>query len=506
MCGIDLLIGRTTTSIGSLEGPFVDKLRRRGPDVLDTISITINSWTVNATSSVLHLRGDYITSQPVSSERFVFLWNGEVYDGIDIPQDKSDTEALFDLFSTLSVYNVFNRVRGEYAFVLVDKFEQTVYFGRDYFGRRSLVFNKTGQTSLRITSIVPRGESFSELPAKGIWWLDLGQEALNPFLIQWSDSGALRRPVPRITRVEQCNAVFPVEEFMEKFKDAVSRRVNCSNSSVKKRIAILFSGGVDSLLVASIAHLVSEASIPIDLLNVAFENQRFAKNNPDMVYYDTVPDRITGLRALDELRALFPARKWNFVRVNIARAEYDQWKEHVLELMRPADTVMDLSIAIALWFAARGRGFAEDDDAFASDARVILVGMGADEQLGGYSRHRSAFEKEGRMALLEEMQMEIDRISERNLGRDDRCISDHSKEARFPFLDEDFVTYLCNLPVEAKCDLSLPRGQGEKRLLRLVLKRLGFSDPVAFLPKRAIQFGAKTAKMLDSQETGTDKI
>lgn len=50
--------------------------------------------------------------------------------------------------------------------------------------------------------------------------------------------------------------------------------------------------------------------------------------------------------------------------------------------------------------------------------------------------------------------MEIKRLWTRNLGRDDRCLSDHGKETRFPFLDEDVVAFLEKIPLELKCDMS----------------------------------------------------
>lgn len=66
--------------------------------------------------------------------------------------------------------------------------------------------------------------------------------------------------------------------------------------------------------------------------------------------------------------------------------------------------------------------------------QIILTGTGADEQLAGYSRHRGRFQEGGLSALIQELEMELNRISSRNLGRDDRVIADHGKEARYSFL------------------------------------------------------------------------
>ncbi len=52
-------------------------------------------------------------------------------------------------------------------------------------------------------------------------------------------------------------------------------------------------------------------------------------------------------------------------------------------------------------------------------------------------------------------------------------MSDHGVAARFPFLDENVVSYLSSLDTEIKCNLNLPRGIGEKLVLRLAAHKLG---------------------------------
>lgn len=89
--------------------------------------------------------------------------------------------------------------------------------------------------------------------------------------------------------------------------------------------------------------------------------------------------------------------------------------------------MLDDSIGCALWFAARGRGwlYGGGEAFYLSQARTLFIGIGADEQLGGYSRHRRQFRSGGWGELLDELDKDIKRLSQRNLGRDDRLPSEH---------------------------------------------------------------------------------
>jgi asparagine synthetase B (glutamine-hydrolysing) len=129
---------------------------------------------------------------------------------------------------------------------------------------------------------------------------------------------------------------------------------------------------------------------------------------------------------------------------------------------------------------------AKNGDKYNTKSRIVILGMGADESLGGYSRYKT-------QNYSDEMQLDFTRLWERNLGRDDRIISDSGREARFPFLDEDILHLLshCNNSNDI-FDFSKPIGIGDKMILRTCARMIGLNS-TSFLAKRAIQFGTRIA-------------
>lgn len=199
---------------------------------------------------------------------------------------------------------------------------------------------------------------------------------------------------------------------------------------------------------------------------------------------------------------------------------------HLADLVHPLQTVLDESLGAALWFAARGIGhvtspMASASTVYTSPARVLLHGSGADELFGGYTRHRNAFTRAmaaaaananatpadlsavGWAALTAELQLDWTRLPARNLARDDRCIADHGRTARAPYVHEAVAQFVHRLAAQQRCTFAggAPVGVGDKLLLRLVAHRLGLRSAAA-LPKRALQFGSRIA---DSRQNGGDR-
>jgi asparagine synthetase B (glutamine-hydrolysing) len=271
------------------------------------------------------------------------------------------------------------------------------------------------------------------------------------------------------------------------------------------RLAILFSGGLDCTVLARLSYELLPLSEPIDLLNVAFQNPRIHKaSDTDAEAFEAAlescPDRITGRASYAELCQVCPGRQWRFVAINVPYTETVEHQERVITLMHPHNTEMDLSIACALYFAARGKGTMcsdvnEESVPYTTTARVLLSGLGADELFAGYTRHATAYNRHGFQGLLDELNLDIGRLGKRNLGRDDRVITNWGKEARFPFLDEKLVSWALAAPVSDKCDFgaavnvesdSSAELESCKKVLRCLAWRLGMCK-VASEKKRAVR-------------------
>eukprot|EP01127_Copromyxa_protea_P021803 TRINITY_DN759_c3_g1_i1.p1 TRINITY_DN759_c3_g1~~TRINITY_DN759_c3_g1_i1.p1 ORF type:complete len:585 (+),score=113.26 TRINITY_DN759_c3_g1_i1:274-2028(+) len=536
---------QTESSVDELISTWSSSLRRRGPDSFQTVQFPIGLGGVDANNAaagvnldkvdvsspffwgagaVLHIRGPVPQAQPLVDQGNFLLFNGEVFGGLEVAEHQNDTLALWNCLlecsAPSSVQETMKRLRGPWAFAFYQKKTSTLYFGRDPVGRRSLLISYK-KNNLALSSVFLDDPYFSwnEVDTHGIYSIQFSETESASGVMQllpWDKSETLPKRDTLPTETLDSKSV-EVQELWKKYSeglyDALFRSVQLrviNRPPFLGSVGILFSGGVDSAVIAAMAGLSLPPDDPIDLINVAFS---LTGND-----YHTSSDRKLARTAWENLCRVQPDRIWNFVEVNIISETLQEWKPHIASVMLPQNTLMDITISAAIWFASRSEGvlnqydptektFHTSEELYKSRAKILLVGHGADEQLGGYGRHLTAWTKGGWNRLQEELEKDIYRIWKRNLGRDDRIISDLGKEARHPFLDEDFIKYVASVPLDFISDYSEARGIGDKKILRLASERLGLSTS-SKAPKKAIQFGTNIAKQFPKTRNtkGTDSF
>ncbi|KAK3639994.1 hypothetical protein LTR56_012168 [Elasticomyces elasticus] len=499
-------------------------LERRGPDSSCSTEFTLSrethsgeSQTVYTTvhSTVLALRGDTAVKQPFGTATGATLcWNGEAWEiAGERPVFDNDTVAVAKLLDGVVtrthsshsngtlisakqaelVAEAMAQISGPYAFVFYDPSNGMLYFGRDFLGRRSLLWRTAGDGELLLSSVAgpmsPGDEHpWTEVEADGLYYVDLaspygcddvyGSVQKVPYRLAELATHIGTRVVPRLslnkdlpssqTRLHSASSA--VNQLEVLLRSSLRRRLEnvpgSKDAIADSNLAVLFSGGLDCTVLARLAHECYPEHKKIDLLNVAFENPRIHKADSDA--YELCPDRITGRASHAELMRVCPERDWVFIAINIPYIETLAHRQRIVDLMYPHDTEMDLSIATALCFAARGTGVVSstvDNHAppftTTTNAKVLLSGLGADELFGGYQRHTTAFNRKGCPGLLDELDLDVSRLGKRNLGRDDRVISNWAREARFPFLDEDVVAWAMAASVDKKCGFGEPQASAE---------------------------------------------
>jgi asparagine synthetase B (glutamine-hydrolysing) len=314
-------------------------ISQRGPDLFDVLKID----NLQFAGAVLHIQGNEITRQPYVDplQKSILLWNGEVFDGLQRIPDGSDTQMISAELSRLTegsthrsiceigevIVETLSRVQGPYAFIYYSPFVQAIFYGRDPFGRRSLmalskriteeereqsIHNHLLLSSVCLEMEIERDYLLEELPVSGIFCMPLNPQ---------SQSLHFPWPASRIKLGRRWDDSFEPkpnsfvsnssEQFLAILKNLLIKRIHCVHSlsgplktvSLENTcsIGVLFSGGIDSVLLAAVLHLALPEEmnhLTIDLLNVTFEGQNSKSNDPS-------PDRLAAIAALGELEVSF---------------------------------------------------------------------------------------------------------------------------------------------------------------------------------------------------------
>ena len=150
-------------------------------------------------------------------------------------------------------------MRGPYALAFYCAAARTLLYCRDPFGRRSLVVKGT-----RVASAAPRddGAGWAEVTTEGVHYVGGCAAWPRSFFdsVGWPPAGKPWREAGPADAAETLGSAL-----------AASVKRRCAGLS---EVAVLFSGGLDSVVLARLAHDALPADATIDLINVAFGERR----------------------------------------------------------------------------------------------------------------------------------------------------------------------------------------------------------------------------------------
>jgi len=484
MCGIVAIF---TAVDGAVPAIDCAPIKARGPDGFAQFEC---SPRCVLSAAVLHMHGSVL--QPIVTPTFVLAYNGEMYmehhddaasDTLVLANRLSDLRTLDDLGS------VIDGVELEGALCVYCAKTQSLYFARDAIGRRSLVMLLDPARRFLIVA----SSAVCDAPA-GAQWTEVDVAAVFKASVV---AGQVQIACLERLGATRLRGALAGMDFSHALDSAVRARLAPNTLDPSSDVGILFSGGVDCVALAALAHGCVGSGRRIHLLNASFYAH-------DQDQANATADRINARDAYEELDDVLGAQTFALVCVDVSADEVARHRKRLIALMAPKATVMDFNLACVLYFAARA--------AVALGLRCLLSGAGADELLGGvrllnvfcyeftphsqYGRHGTALQRGGTDAWRAELDMDMARLWTRNLGRDDRVTSAHGVELRLPFLDARVAQAVRALP---------PRLEGgkNKAVLRGMVAALGLTRAAA-RGKKAAQFGSGIAKLTGGN--GTDDV
>lgn len=444
-------------------------------------------------SSVLSLREPFTKQSVEVGDRYILQFNGELYNKEIEHNDTSFVASLLES-DQMTVLDIVSLLEGEFAYTVYDMHERKLYFGRDDIGKRSLSYRLDPTTGeVYVASVTGRQEGFTNCLAGTIYNYDVKNKTLS----HQAQSILNRQVSPKVVE-DGAEFQETIHLLYRQLNSAIAKRVNSIHPVHLENspIAVLFSGGLDcSVIAAMICQQLSSQTSKraVELLNVSFENHRTG-----LLPQDT-SDRKLAIKSARTLKELYPDVDIRLVEVDVPYETYLEYRPKIIDLMHPKNTEMDLSISIAFHFASKGSGYIDCGNAqrqkYQRQGIVLFSGLGADELYGGYYK----FSRKSTGELVEELTSEINNIHDRNLNRDDKVIAANGVEVRYPFLDKFVINFsMQQIPINWKIN-------------KLILRRLALDilklNSICEEPKRAIQFGSKSAKMTkEGNKRGTDAL
>jgi len=385
--------------------------------------------------------------QPVQGDGFTVVFEGRTFPSPNLPDLPEVNEIVEKLASNplRNASSIIEKLVGSYVFAVAES--KRVIVGRDVFGATPLYYGEN-DTLCAVAS-----------ERKALWKLELEDaRSFPPGQLAVMDAQGFSFRTVKMLRM-------PPRENLDMETAARALQLLLLGSTRKRvsdieAVAVAFSGGVDSSVVAVLAENVG---LDVQLVSVGLEGQR------EVLFAEEAAEAL-GL----------PLHLQTYT-----VSELDETLAKVLWLIEEPH-VINACIAVPFFWLA--------ETAEKLGYPVLLAGQGADELFGGYQRYLTEYGKSGAEAVEQKMFHDIENAYRANFQRDNQVCSYHGVELRIPFIDCDVVDFSLRLPLRLK--INSVEDRLRKRVLRRVARNLEIPSFLADKPKKAIQYTTGVTKAL----------
>lgn len=223
---------------------------------------------------------------------------------------------------------------------------------------------------------------------------------------------------------------------------------------LEDRVAVSFSGGLDSTVIAQVA----KQDVEVELFTAGVEG------SPDLEY----AQKVAGLMGL-------PLKKAVMTRDDILDSYKQCYSLVPMELLK-------VEILVPVWKVA--------ELAAKSNHQVLLFGAAAEELFVGYERYFQ-YVDEGK-DLDSILREEFRNLQQKEINWICKVCRKHGLEARFPLYNPKLASFMYEIPLEER----MSDRELKKPILREAAKLLGVPDLVINRRKHAMQYASGIHKII----------